>query len=351
VHLADGETLRGSYLVGADGGRSVVRKSAGIDFPGWEASTSALIAEVEVTEELPVGPTYDASGIHGLNVMEDGRTVRVVSSEPERGCTGEPTLADLRENLTAVYGTDFGVHDPTWISRFTDVTRQAATYRKGRVLLAGDAARIHSPAGGQGVGLGIQDAVNLGWKLARVVKGTSPDGLLDTYHAERHPAGARTLQYTMATSTLQRQDPRIGAVRDLMNALTGFEPARTYVAGLVCGLDVAYDLGEGHPLLGRRMPDLDLATTDGPTRVYALLHDARPVLVNLGSIGSVDIGSWADDVPLVDASSDGEWPLPVIGEVSPPVAVLVRPDGHVAWVGDGTQAGLVDALTTWFGPR
>jgi 3-(3-hydroxy-phenyl)propionate hydroxylase len=214
VHLDDGEKLHALYVVGADGGRSVIRQAARIEFPGWEATTSALIAEVEVTEELPAGATYDASGIHGLSLMENRHTVRVVSSEPEFGHTTEPTLADLRENLTAVYGTDFGVHNPTWISRFTDATRQAATYRKGRVLLAGDAAHIHSPAGGQGVGLGIQDAVNLGWKLAQVVRGVSPDGLLDTYHAERHPAGARTLQYTMAASALQRQDARIGAVRD-----------------------------------------------------------------------------------------------------------------------------------------
>lgn len=351
VHVADGEMLRGSYVVGADGGRSAIRKAAGIDFPGWAATTSALIAEVEVTEELPTGPMYDASGIHGLSLMEDGRTVRIVSSEPEIGGDTEPTLADLGENLTAVYGTDFGVHDPTWLSRFTDATRQAATYRKGRVLLAGDAAHIHSPAGGQGIGLGAQDAVNLGWKLAQVVTGTSPDSLLDTYHSERHPVGARALQYTMSTSTLQRQDARIGAVRDLMKELTGFEEGRRYVAGLASGLDVAYDLGEGHPLLGRRMPDLDLVTTDGPTRVFALLHAARPLLINFGDPGSIDIGPWADRVHLVDAGYHGVWELPVIGAVSAPSAVLIRPDGHVAWVGDGTDAGLVDALTTWFGPR
>jgi 3-(3-hydroxy-phenyl)propionate hydroxylase len=351
VHSADGQTLRAFYVVGADGGRSVIRKAAGIDFPGWEASTSTLIAEVNVTGELPTGPKYDASGIHGLRVMEDGRTVRVVTSEPQLGNTIEPTLADLSQNLTAVYGTDFGVHNPSWISRFTDTTRQAATYRNGRVLLAGDAAHIHSPAGGQGLGLGIQDAVNLGWKLAQVVRGISPDSLLDTYHAERHPAGARTLQYTMATSTLQRQDARIGAVRDLVRELTGFEAARKYVAGLVSGLDIVYDLGDGHPLLGRRMPDLDLVTTDGPNRVYALLHDARPVLINFGDPGSIDIGPWADHVQLVNASYDGPWELPVIGDVRPPVAVMIRPDGHVPWVADGTQAGLIEALRTWFGSR
>lgn len=351
VQLADGEQLHAQYLVGADGGRSAVRKAAGIGFPGWEATMSALIAEVEVTEELPAGPTYDASGIHGLSLMADGRTVRIVSFEPELGGPDEPTLADLGDNLRAVFGTDFGVHDPTWISRFTDTTRQAAAYRNGRVLLAGDAAHIHSPAGGQGIGLGIQDAVNLGWKLAQVVKGTCPDSLLDTYHAERHPAGARTLQYTMAASALQRQDARTGAVRDLVNELTAFDQARTYVAALVSGLDVAYDLGEGHPLLGRRMPDLDLVTTSGPTRVYALLHQARPVLVNLGAPGDVGVGPWADQVQQVDASYAGTWEVPVIGEVNAPDAALVRPDGHVAWVGVGSTTGLVEALTAWFGPR
>jgi 3-(3-hydroxy-phenyl)propionate hydroxylase len=283
--------------------------------------------------------------------MEDGRTVRVVSSESELGITTEPTLADLSDNLTAVYGTDFGVHDPTWISRFTDATRQAAAYRKGRVLLAGDAAHIHSPAGGQGIGLGIQDAVNLGWKLAQVVRGVSTDGLLDTYHAERHPAGARSLEYSKAVSALQRHDARIVAVRDLMDELVTMDEPRRHLVGLISGLAVRYDLGEGHPLLGRRMLDLDLRTADGPVRVYSLLHAARPLLVNFGPPGSVGAGHWADRVRLVEASYDGAWELPVIGTVDAPKAVLVRPDGHVAWVGDGTASGLEGALATWFGTR
>ena len=348
LHLAGGETMHAAYVVGADGGRSVIRKAAGIEFPGWDATTSALIAEVEVTEPLPE-VTYDASGIHGLSYLADGVTVRVVTSEAVLGSTVDPTLADLSANLTGVFGTDFGVHNPTWISRFTDSTRQAATYRRGRILLAGDAAHIHSPAGGQGIGLGIQDAVNLGWKLAQVVRGRSPDSLLDTYHGERHPADARALQYTMAASALQRQDARIGALRDLMTTMVGFDEPRTHLAGLISGLDVHYDLGEGHPLLGRRMPDLDLITADGPTRVFTLLHRARPVLITFEGSGAVDHRTWTDRVQLVEATYDGPWDLPAIGAVSAPAAVLVRPDGHVAWVGDGTRSGLADALTTWCG--
>lgn len=350
VHLAGGGPLRALYLVGADGGRSTVRKSAGIGFPGWDATRSSLIAEVEVTEETPAGARIDEVGIHGLHLMEDGRTTRVVVTERRLVPAAEPTLADLRKALTDVYDTDFGVHAPTWISRFTDATRQAAEYRSGRVLLAGDAAHIHSPSGGQGIGLGIQDAVNLGWKLAQVLKGTAPDSLLDSYHAERHPAAARALQYTMAQSVTQRADPRIGALADTVAGLLTIDEARKRLGGLISGLDVRYDLGEGHPLLGRRMPDLEVVAADGPLRVFTLLHGARPVLLNLGAPGSVDPGPWADRVQMLDARYDGAWELPVIGSVSAPAAVLIRPDGHVAWTGAGTEPGLEDALASWFGP-
>ncbi|HVN13120.1 MAG TPA: FAD-dependent monooxygenase [Kineosporiaceae bacterium] len=349
VLFAGGERARAQYLVGADGGRSTVRKAAGIDFPGWEATRSNLIAEVEVTEETPTGVRIDQVGIHGLQVLEDGHTVRVVVTEQTVGPATEPSLADLSAALTAVYRTDFGVHAPTWISRFTDATRQAAAYRNGRVLIAGDAAHVHSPAGGQGIGLGVQDAVNLGWKLAQVVRGISPDTLLDTYHAERHPAEARVLQYTMAQSVTQRADPRISALADLASDLLSVDAARTRMAGLVSGLDVRYDLGEGHPLLGRRMPDLDLVIAGAAVRTYSLLHDARAVLLNLGKPGSVDLGPWRDRVRLVDASYDGAWELPVVGEVTTTAAILIRPDGHVAWVGDRSRTGLEDALTMWFG--
>jgi 2-polyprenyl-6-methoxyphenol hydroxylase-like FAD-dependent oxidoreductase len=350
VRMADGVSLRSQYVVGCDGGRSLMRKEAGIGFPGWEATRSNLIAEVEVTEETPRGVRRDAIGVHGLHTMEDGKTVRVVVTEKQLGDDSDPTLSDLSAALITVYGTDFGIHSPTWISRFSDATRQAATYRSGRVLLAGDAAHVHYPAGGQGLSLGVQDAVNLGWKLAQVVKGTCPDAVLDTYHQERRPAAARALRYTMAQTVLQRVDDRTQALVDVVSQLAGMEEPRKHLAGLVSGLDIHYDLGEGHPLLGRRMPDLDLATADGPLRVFELLHDARPALVNLGDPRGLDLASWADRVPRIDASYDGTWELPVVGIVSSPRAVLIRPDGYVAWVGDGTDAGLESALTAWFGP-
>jgi 3-(3-hydroxy-phenyl)propionate hydroxylase len=349
VHLVGAEPLRTAYLVGADGGRSVVRKTAGIDLVGAEATRSHLIAEVEATEETPVGIRLDDVGIHAMNVLEDGSTVGIVVTEQRLATGAEPTLADLRGALVSVYGTDFGIHDPKWISRFTDANRQATTYRRGRVLIAGDAAHIHPPTGGQGIGLGVQDAVNLGWKLGQVVRGLSADTLLDSYGAERHPATARVLENVMTQAVLQRGDVRTDAMRNTISDLLDFDGPRTRLAGLLSGLDVHLDLGEGHPLLGRRVPDLDLTTPQGSRRVFELLHEARPVLLDLASPGSVDIAAWADRVRYVEAEHVGTWELPVVGSVPAPSAVLVRPDGHVVWVGEGTDAGLREALTTWFG--
>jgi 3-(3-hydroxy-phenyl)propionate hydroxylase len=274
----------------------------------------------------------------------------VVLVERHIGSTSEPTLRDVSEALIAVYGTDYGIHSPTWISRFTDMTRQAAAYRERRVLLAGDAAHVHPPVGGQGLNIGVQDAVNLGWKLALVVKRRSPESLLDTYHAERHPVAARVLRNTMAQVALRRPDDRTKALGDIVSELLGMDEPRRRLAAEMSGLGIHYDLGEGHPLLGRRMPDLDLVTTDGPLRVFTLLHDARPVLLNLGQPGGFDITPWADRVQLIDARYAGAWELPALGAVPAPTAVLIRPDGYVAWVGDRTQLGLADALSTWFGP-
>jgi 3-(3-hydroxy-phenyl)propionate hydroxylase len=350
VELSDGQSLRADYLAACDGGGSLIRKAAGIEFPGWDPTTSNLIAEVEMAEEPEWGLRRDALGIHGLSRLEDGGPVRVLVTEQHVGRTGEPTLRDLSKELIAVYGTDFGPHSPTWISRFTDMARQAASYRTGRVLLAGDAAHVHYPAGGQGLNIGVQDAVNLGWKLAQVVKGTTPEGLLDTYHAERHPVAARVLRNTLAQVALLRTDDRTNALRETMSELLGMDEPRKRVAAMMSGLDVHYDLGKGHPLLGRRMPDLDLVTAKGPLRVSTLLHDARAVLLNLGEPGGFDSTPWANRVQSIDAEYDGEWELPALGEVAAPSAVLIRPDGYVAWVGEQTEAGLADVLATWFGP-
>jgi len=361
VELSDGQPLRADYLVGCDGGRSLVRKAAGIEFPGWDPTTSSLLAEVEMAEQPELGIHRNAFGVHSFGkvkyeirdgeiVYADGGPVGIMVTEQHVGATTEPTLPDLSEALIAVCGTDYGIHSPTWISRFTDMTRQAASYRKGRVLLAGDAAHVHAPDGGQGLQTGVQDAVNLGWKLAQVVKGRSPESLLDTYHAERHPVAARVLRNTMASVALRRPDERTKALRDTLSELLGMDEPRRRFAAMMSGLDIHYDFGEGHPLLGRRMPDLDLVTANGPLRVFTLLHDARPVLLNFGEPGAFDITPWADRVQLIDANYVGTWELPALGAVTSPTAVLIRPDGYVAWVGDCHHQCLPDALTTWFGP-
>ncbi|AEH88530.1 FAD-dependent monooxygenase [Mesorhizobium opportunistum] len=350
LDLSGGRRVRAQYLVGCDGGRSTIRKAAGIEFAGWDPTMSWMIAEVEMSREPPLGFRSDACGIHAIGKIEEGGRVGVVLTERQLNAGGEPTLRDLSEALTAIYGTDYGAHSPTWISRFTDMTRQAAAYRDRRVLLAGDAAHIHPPMGGQGLNIGVQDAVNLGWKLAQVVKGTSPESLLDSYHAERHPIAARVLRNTMAQVALRRRDDRTEALGDIVTELLAMDEPRRRIAAEMSGLGVHYDLGEGHPLLGRRMPDLDLATANGPLRLFTLLHDARPMLLNLREAGRLDIAPWEDRVRQIDAEYAGAWELPALGAVAAPDAVLIRPDGYVAWVGVGTRHGLADALTTWFGP-
>src|SRR5688572_15647058 len=352
VYLSLGQSLRAQYLVGCDGGRSVIRKAAGIEFPGWDATTSAILAEAEMTEEPETGIRRTPSGMHAIGkkeyeikggevIYKKGGTVGVMLTESQVGNTSEPTLRDVSEGLIAVYGTDYGIHSHTWITRFTDMTRQAAESRKGRVLLAGDAAHVHSPVGGQGLNTGVQDAMNLGWKLAQVVNRTSPESLLDTYHAERHPVAARVLRNTMAQVALMRVDDRIEALRDTVSDLLSMEEPRKRFAAMMSGLDIHYDLGDGPPLLGRRMPDLDLVTADGPLRVFTLLHDARPVLLNLGEPGGFDSTPRADRVQLIDATYDGDWELPALGEVAAPAAVLIRPERCCAWVGERTPLGLV----------
>ena len=348
VRLADGTAMHAQYLVGCDGGRSAIRKAAGIEFPGWDASASSLVAIVEMREQPERGIRRDDKGINGIGKLdEDGDLIRVVVRE--RGFSrDEPTLRDLSDALTGVWGTDFGVHSPVSISRFTDAARQAASYRDRRVLLAGDAAHVHSPIGGQGLNIGLQDATNLGWKLAQVVKRTTPADLLDTYHAERHPIAARVLRNTLAQTALSRADDRIDALREAVAELLNMDEPRKRYAAMMSGLGVHYDLGAGHPLLGRRMPNVDIETATGSTRVFALLTQARPVLLDFGL--GIDIEPWSDRVQHATATYDGRWELPVVGAVEAPSAVLIRPDGYVAWVGEHDDAGLRDALTTWFGP-
>jgi 3-(3-hydroxy-phenyl)propionate hydroxylase len=350
VKLAGGKSLRAKYLVGCDGGRSLVRKTAGIDFPGWDATQSWLMAEARMTAEPPLGFREDARGKHAIGKAEGG-LYGMVLIEAQVVREGEATLADIKQALADVYGSDFGIHSPRWVSRFTDMTRQAANYRDRRVLLAGDAAHLHSPIGGQGLGIGLQDAVNLGWKLAQVVKGTSPDTLLDTYHAERHPVAARMLRVNMAQVQLARTDERSRALRETMNEVLPLEQPSRKITAMMSGLDIHHvvpgDATDPHPLVGRRMPDLDLVTDDETIRVYTLLHEARPVLLNLGEPETIGVARWADRVQLVDAKYEGAWELPLVGAVPRPTAVLIRPDGYVAWVGRGTLDGLVEALSKW----
>jgi 2-polyprenyl-6-methoxyphenol hydroxylase-like FAD-dependent oxidoreductase len=350
VELSDSHSLGAQFLVGCDGGRSVVRKAAGIAFPGWDPTVSHLLAEAQLAEEPEWGMRRDALGIHSLSRMPNEGPVRVMVTERHVGTKTEPTLRDLSEALIAVYGSDYGIHSPTWISRFTDAARQAAAYRERRILLAGDAAHVHYPAGGQGLNIGVQDAVNLGWKLAQVVKGVSPEYLLNTYQSERHPIAARVLQNTLAQVALLRRDDRSQAAWKIVSDLIQMDEPRKRLAAEMSGLGIRYDLGEGHPQLGRRMPDLNLVTANGPLRVFRLLRNARPVFLNLSEPGTFDITPWSDRVQLIDAKYVGTWELPALGPVTAPSAVLVRPDGYVAWVGDLTQVRLTDALTNWFGP-
>jgi 2-polyprenyl-6-methoxyphenol hydroxylase-like FAD-dependent oxidoreductase len=349
VALSNGSTLRALYLVGCDGGRSLIRKQAGIEFPGWDASVSYLIAEGSMAGEPALGIRRGDKGLNGIGKLEDGQRVRVVLIE-EQVRQGEATLEQLREALVAVYGTDYGVHDVTWLSRFSDATRQAASYRERRVLVAGDAAHVHSPAGGQGLNLGVQDAANLGWKLAQVVRGSSPESLLDSYQAERHPVAARVLRNTMAQTALSRGDERSNALRENMTELLALDEPRRRYAAKMTGLDIHYDLGAGHPLLGRRMPDLDLVIEDRTLRTFSLLHAARPVLLQLTESPALDSAPWSQRIAHVRARCAGPWQLPVLGTVPAPAALLIRPDGHVAWVGEGTDQGLREALMTWCGP-
>ncbi|MFB7456849.1 rifampin monooxygenase [Streptomyces sp. NPDC056188] len=341
VELADGTRLRSRYLVGCDGGRSTVRKLLGVGFPGEPARIETLLGDMETTEDpatvaavvtevrrtqLRFGAIPDVDGREGVY------RIIVPADGVAEDRTAPPTLDEFKERLRAVAGTDFGAHSPRWLSRFGDATRQAERYRVGRVLLAGDAAHIHPPTGGQGLNLGVQDAFNLGWKLAAEVNGWAPDGLLDSYHTERHPVGARVLENTRAQITLLGTDPGATALRELFSKLMDFEEVNRYVTGIITAVEVRYDIGDGHELLGRRLRDVRLKRG----RLYELMHGGRGLL--LDRTGRLSVAGWADRVDHVVGVSE-ELDVP---------AVLLRPDGHVAWAGEDQQ-DLLYRLTKWFG--
>ncbi|RNL86259.1 hypothetical protein EFW17_06785 [Halostreptopolyspora alba] len=353
-------TLRARYIVGCDGGRSTVRKLADIPFPGTPATMTAMLGDVEFTA-LPEEyiPMRRCPGGHFSVIAFEPGWYRVFTSEYDYVADpNEPaTFEQLRESLVRLAGTDWGMHSPRWVSRFGDAARQASRYREGRVLLAGDAAHIHYPAGGQGLNIGVQDAVNLGWKLASVVHGQAPESLLDSYHTERHPVAERVLHNTRAQAALARPGPQTDALRDVFSSLIAFDEVNRYLASMVTALDIRYPVDCDHPLAGRRVPDADLKTPDGATRVYELLHAARPVLLDLR--GSAEVAAavegWADRVDLVEAQSDDDsWPVPGVGEIPAPAALLLRPDGHVAWAaavgGVPDTSALRASLAAWFGP-
>ncbi|MFD4477944.1 FAD-dependent monooxygenase [Streptomyces sp. NPDC058471] len=352
-------TLRARYLVGCDGGRSAVRKLAGIGFPGTPATMTAMIGDVELPElsEEYIWWRRRPTGDYSAIAFEPGWH-RLITFEYDRVADrGAPVTSEqLRESLIRLAGTDYGMRNPRGVSRFSDAARQADRYREGRVLLAGDAAHIHFPAGGQGLNMGVQDAVNLGWKLASVVRGRAPESLLDSYHAERHPVAERVLHNTRAQSALARPGPQADALRDVFTSLIVFDDVNAYLRGMLTALDIRYPSDGDHPVAGRRVPDADLKTSDGISHVYALLHTGRPVLLDL--CGSAEVASvaedWSDRVDFVEArSEDDHWYVPAAGEVPAPAALLVRPDGHVAWAATGgtpATAALRTALTTWFGP-
>lgn len=352
------ETLTGSYLVGCDGGRSTVRKQIGVDFPGTDATMVALIGDA-VLDEPPQRPMFlERRPLGSITVVQfRPGWYRICTSERERaaGADGPVTLDELKASMQRVAGTDFGIRDPSWLSRFGDAIRQADQYRVGRVFLAGDAAHIHLPAGGQGMNMGMQDAFNLGWKLAAVLRGEAPDGLLDTYHSERHAADAETLKVIRAQSVLVEPGLRADDLQDMMKRLVGLGEVNDYLGTVQSGLALQYPAAGSHPLLGRRVPDADITCDGHASRVYELLNQARPVLISFSD--STDLvratAPWADHVHTVSARSVADsWPVPGHESVPAPSAILIRPDGYVAWVGDGDAdlAALRESLTTWCGP-
>ncbi|MFI6695450.1 rifampin monooxygenase [Streptomyces sp. NPDC050433] len=338
VELADGTRLRSRYLVGCDGGRSTVRKLLGVGFPGEPSRIDTLLGEMEVTASQETMTAVMAE-VHktqlrfgAMPLGEGVYRVLTPAAEVAEDRSAPPTLEEFKQEMRATAGTDFGVHSPRWLSRFGDATRQAVRYRTGRVLLAGDAAHIHPPTGGQGLNLGIQDAFNLGWKLAAEINGWAPEGLLDSYATERHPVAADVLNNTRAQMELMSTEPGPQAARRLVSELMDFEEVNRYLTEKIIAISVRYDFGEGHALLGRRLRDVELKRG----RLYGLLHAGRGLL--LDQTGRLSVAGWADRVDhVVDVSEELDVP-----------AVLLRPDGHVAWVGED-QTDLVGRLPRWFG--
>ncbi|MFC8043016.1 rifampin monooxygenase [Nocardia sp. NPDC057353] len=338
AELADGSAVRARYLVGCDGGRSTVRALLGIGFPGEPSRVETLLGELAATappeEMAAVTAEVRRTQLRfGIGPVGNGRYRVVV---PAAGLSADrgtpPTLDEFRTQLRAVAGTDFGVHSPRWLSRFGDGTRQAERYRDGRAFLAGDAAHVHPPTGGQGLNLGIQDAVNLGWKLAAAVRGRAPDDLLDTYQAERHPVAAEVLDNTRAQMQLMALDPGSRAVRRLVTRLMDFEEVNRYLVETIHAIGIRYDLGPGPDLVGRRLRDIPL----GADRLYRHLHAGRGLL--LDRTGALSVAGWSDRVDHLVAER-AELDVP---------AVLLRPDGHVAWAGSD-QRELAEVLARWFG--
>ncbi|MGW0248418.1 FAD-dependent monooxygenase [Nocardia goodfellowii] len=353
VEIDGAAAIRAAYLIGCDGGRSTVRGLADIGFPGTEATMACMLADVELSDPPADTVFSERRGMGDYSVLQFGPDwYRLIVQRHdrllERGA--KPTFETFRDCFVDIAGTDFGMHSPRWVSQFADAARQADRYRSGRVLLAGDAAHIHYPAGGQGLNMGVQDAVNLGWKLAAVLRGDTPDDLLDTYESERHPIAARVLHNTRAQTALARPGAHANALRDIVSGLLDIDEVRQRLGLMIAALDIRYDMKSDHVLAGRRMPDIDL-TTDGPaTRVTDLLHSGRPILLSRKGNNVMQDG-WSDRVGLVEADFGAEkWTIPGVGVIDAPAAVLLRPDGYVAWATDSGPAGLTDALTDWFGP-
>jgi len=352
------ETLFGSYLVGCDGGRSTIRKLLSVGFPGTDPTMVALIGDVEL-DEPPQRPLFLDRRQGGLITAIQFRPgwYRVVTTERRRTAgPGDPvTIEELRASAARVAGTDFGMHSARWLSHFNDAVRQAEQYRLGRVLLAGDAAHIHLPAGGQGMNMGMQDAFNLGWKLAAVMRGDAPESLLDTYQDERHAVDADILKVIRAQSVLCEPGPRTGELYDLFAHLVGFDEVNRYLSTMQSGLDIQYPIAGEHPLLGRRVPDIPISSTDRGKRVFDLLEAARPVLLDFSNTADlVDVAAaWAGRIDIVKADCPSDaWPVPGVGTIRAPSALLIRSDGYVSWVNDADKDLnlLRQGLTTWCGP-